>query len=80
MSVVLVKAQWKIGSVSGPASGVERSEGMEVMSGNNHFKDSLGKGSPETGAAENGARAQGTVSNMDVIGSCLFAGGNEDKA
>lgn len=53
---------------------------MEVMSGNNHFKDSLGKGSPETGAAENGARAQGTVSNMDVIGSCLFAGGNEDKA
>lgn len=53
---------------------------MEVMSGNNHFKESLGKGSPEMGGAENRAGGQGAVSNMDVIGSCLFADGNEDKA
>lgn len=33
--------------MSGRASGVVRGEGMETMSGDNHFKDSPVKGSPE---------------------------------
>lgn len=59
-------------------SGAVICENMETMNHNNHFKDFLMKGNTEMRLCHRD-KCEEAVVNMDVIGSCVFADGNEGK-